>query len=79
MYVMVETMRIEDDSDSDELKKARELFRAELSEWHHQCLDIMTVLREVLYKFSFFGCFGSLCWSAEIPAACDRFPRGSEP
>ncbi len=32
MYVMVETMRIEDDSDSEELKKARELFRMELSE-----------------------------------------------
>ena len=32
MYVMVETMRIDDDNDSEELKKARDLFRMELSE-----------------------------------------------
>ena len=33
MYVMVETMRIDDDNDSEELKKARDLFRMELSKW----------------------------------------------
>ena len=31
MYVMVETMRIDDDNDSEELKNARDLFRMELS------------------------------------------------
>ena len=47
MYTMVETLRCPDDNDSDEWKRLRDNFRAELSMWINPCNVLLALICHV--------------------------------